>query len=96
MIEENPSFGYRTVAHLLGFTKNTAQRIFQLRGWQVRKRLVGFRPRIQSLPSVANAPNERCSTDMCRVWAGRDGWTTMALVPDCHSRAAGLAPVAQW
>lgn len=25
MIEENPSFGYRTVAHLLGFNKNTAQ-----------------------------------------------------------------------
>ena len=33
MIEENPSFGYRTVAHLLGFNKNTVQRIFQLRGW---------------------------------------------------------------
>ena len=86
MIEENPSFGYRTVAHLLGFNKNTVQRIFQLRGWQVRKRPVGFRPRIQSLPSVAKAPNERWATDMCRVWAGRDGWTTMALVIDCHSR----------
>ena len=23
---------------------------------------------------------------MCRVWAGRAGWTTMALVIDCHSR----------
>ena len=28
MIGENPSFGYRTVAHLLGFNKNTVQRIF--------------------------------------------------------------------
>ena len=44
MIEENPSFGYRTVAALLGFNKNTVQRIFQLKGWQVRKRPVGFRP----------------------------------------------------
>ena len=86
LIEDNPSFGYRTVAHLLGFNKNTVQRIFQLKGWQVRKRPVGFRPRIQSLPSVAKAPNERWATDMCRVWAGRDGWTTMALVIDCHSR----------
>lgn len=25
MIDENPSFGYRTVAHLLGFNKNTVQ-----------------------------------------------------------------------
>ena len=31
MIEENPSFGYRTVAGLLGFNKNTVQRIFQLK-----------------------------------------------------------------
>lgn len=86
MIEENPSFGYRTVAHLLEFNKNTVQRIFQLKGWQVRKRPVGFRPRVQALPSVAQRPNERWATDMCRVWAGRDNWTTLALVIDCHTR----------
>ena len=40
MIEENPSFGYRTVAGLLGMNKNTVQRIFQLKGWQVKKRPV--------------------------------------------------------
>ena len=80
MIEENPSFGYRTVAHLLDFNKNTVQRVFQIMGWQVRKRPVGFRPRIQSLPSVAAAPDERWATDMCRVWCGRDNWATLALV----------------
>lgn len=53
LIEENPSFGYRTVAHLLDFNKNTVQRVFQLMGWQVKKRPIGFRPRIQALPSVA-------------------------------------------
>ena len=58
MIEENPSFGYRTVAHLLDMNKNTVQRVFQIMGWQVRKRPVGLRPRIQALPSVATAPNE--------------------------------------
>lgn len=86
MIEENPAFGYRTVAYLLGFNKNTVQRIFQLRGWQVRKRPVGFRPRIEALPSVAQAPNERWSTDLARVWGGKDGWLTLALVMDCHTR----------
>ena len=86
LIEESPSFGYRTVAHLLGFNKNTVQRIFQLKGWQVRKRAIGFRPRIQALPSVASSPNERWSTDLCRIWAGRDGWATLALVIDCHTR----------
>ena len=59
-----------TVAFLLGFNKNTVQRIFQLKNWQVRKRPIGMRPRIQALPSVATAPNERWSTDLCRIWAG--------------------------
>ncbi|GAB3629038.1 hypothetical protein GCM10027419_38890 [Pandoraea terrae] len=36
MIEESPSFGYRTVAHLLEFNKNTVQRVYQLMGWQLR------------------------------------------------------------
>lgn len=65
MIEENPSFGYRTIAWLLGFNKNTVQRIFRLKGWQVRKRPVGARPRIEALPSVAEAPNERSLSALC-------------------------------
>ena len=86
MIEEEPSFGYRTVAGLLGMNKNTVQRIFRLKGWQVRKRPTGMRPRIEALPSVATAPDQRWSTDLCRVWGGRDGWLTLALVMDCHTR----------
>ena len=86
LIEEEPSFGYRTVAWLLGFNKNTVQRIFRLKGWQVRKRPAGARPRIEALPSAAEAPNERWSTDLCRVWTGQDGWSTLALVMDCHTR----------
>lgn len=86
LIEQNPSFGYRTVAALLGFNKNTVQRVFQLKGWQVRKRSVGFRPRIDSKPSQVASLNERWATDLCRVWAGRDGWAHLALVIDCHNR----------
>lgn len=46
----------------------------------MRKRPLGMRPRIQALPSVATAPNERRSTDLCRIWAGKDGGTSLALV----------------
>ena len=77
---------YRTVAGLLGMNKNTVQRIFQIKGWQVRKRPVGFRPRVQALPSVAQAPNERWATDLCRIWAGKVRWCTLAVVIDCYSR----------
>jgi putative transposase len=45
-----------------------------------------MRPRIQALPSVATAPNQRWATDLCRIWGGRDGWLTLALVIDCHTR----------
>ena len=86
LIEQEPSFGYRTVAGLLGMNKNTVQRIFRIKGWQVRKRAIGHRPRIEALPSVATAPNQRWATDLCRIWGGRDGWLTLALVIDCHSR----------
>ena len=67
MIEQEPSFGYRTVAALLGFNKNTVQRLFQIQSWQVKKRPVGRRPRVEALPSKAQAPNQRWATDLCRV-----------------------------
>ena len=86
MIEEEPAFGYRTVASLLDMNKNTVQRIFQIKGWQVRKRAIGNRPRVEALPSVASAPDLRWATDLCRIWGGRDGWLTLALVIDCHTR----------
>lgn len=86
LIEEEPSFGYRTVAGPLEMNKNTVQRIFQLMGWQVRKRALGARPRIQALPSVARTPDRRWATDLCRIWGGRDGWLVLALVIDYYTR----------
>jgi putative transposase len=59
MIGQGPSFGYRTVARLQRFNKNVVKRIFQIKTWQVQKRQIGTRPRIEAVPSVAAAPNER-------------------------------------
>lgn len=55
-------------------------------GQWVRKRAAGMRPRIRAVPSVATAPNERWSTDLAHVWTGNDGWASLALVIDCHTR----------
>ena len=52
----------------------------------MKKRAIGFRPRIEARASVATAPDQRWATDLCRVWGGRDGWLTLALVIDCHTR----------
>src|SRR5437868_1516312 len=54
----------RTLAHLLDFNKNTVQRVCQLKGWQVKKRPVGFRPRVEAKRSRAEQPNTRWATDL--------------------------------
>jgi len=87
VIDTLPYAGYRTVAWLLGENKNTVQRIFQLKGWQVRKRRSGHRPRVQSLPSAASRPNESWATDMARVWCGEEHrWCALTVVMDCYTR----------
>ena len=48
LIEVEPLFGYRMAASLLNIKKNIVQHVFQLKGLQVRKRLVGRRPLIQT------------------------------------------------
>lgn len=57
LIDQDPSYGYRIVAGLLNM--NIVQRIFQIRGSQVMKRPIGFRPRVEALPSVAVSPDQR-------------------------------------
>jgi putative transposase len=79
-------FGYRTVAGLLAMNKNTVQRIFPLRGWQVCKLPIDHRPRIEALPSVAKSVNERWSTDLCRLWADRHSGLILALRIKYHTR----------
>lgn len=89
IITDLPYAGYRTVAWLLGENKNTIQRLFQIKGWQVRKRRSGARPRVQALPSVASRPNERWATDTARVWCDYiHRWCALTLVIDCHTREA--------
>lgn len=86
LIEESPSFGYRTVAHLLGFNKNTVQRVFQLMGWQGPQAA----HRVQaSDPGIAvsgyQAQRALVAGPVPRL-AGRDGWAALALVIDCHTQ----------
>ena len=86
VIERFPTYGYRRIAFMLDWNRKVEQRICQLKGWQVRKRSRGHRPRVKATPSVAEAPNQRWATDLARVWCGRDRWCHIALVIDCASR----------
>ena len=86
VINEFPNYGYRRVAVVLGWNKKVVQRIFQIKGWQVKKRSKGRRPRAQRLKSVAIGPNERWAMDMALVWCGKDRWCSLAVVIDCATR----------
>jgi transposase InsO family protein len=55
----------------------------RLAGAQARHRNA---PKVQALPSVSTRLDERWATDLCRAWGGRDGWLSLALVIDCHTR----------
>lgn len=87
LIEESPELGYRRVSYYLEENRKKIQRIFQIKGWQVRKRAVGKRPRIQALKSESSQLNERWATDLANVWCGsKDRWARIALVIDCYNR----------
>lgn len=42
LIEQEHLLGYRTLAWLSGFETNTVQRVFQIKGWQVRSGPIGL------------------------------------------------------
>lgn len=54
-----------------------------LKGYQCRKRALGFRLRAKAKASVAHAPDMRWATDIASVWCGeQDRWSALTLVMD--------------
>jgi len=86
IIEKFPSYGYRMISAVLKVNRKPVQRILQIKKWQVRKRAKGHRPRVQALKSRAEISNVRWATDLAKIWCGRDGWCSLALVIDCCDR----------
>lgn len=85
-MERFPTYGYRRLANETGLNKKAVQRILQLKGWQVRKRAKGHRPRAENMPSKSFLPNERWAIDMTRVWCNKEGWCALAAVIDTCTR----------
>ncbi len=85
-LERFPSYGYRRLACVLGENRKPIQRILQLKGWQVRKRPQGFRPRARSLPSITSRPDERWAMDLTHVWCCKDRRASLAGIIDCCTR----------
>ena len=92
IIEEEPSCGVRGVWSRLRFRDGIAvnrkkvHRIMRLKGWTVRQRRQGKRPRAKAMKSIASRPNERWATDIALVNCGEDGWCAFVPVVDCCTR----------
>jgi len=86
MMEKFSTYGYRRLALLTSINKKAVQRILQIKGWQVRKRAKGYRPRAKKMPSRSDFPNQRWAIDMTRVWCGKDHLGTLAAVIDTCTR----------
>jgi len=92
VIEDNPGYGIRKVWAVLRFRKGVVvnrkkvARIMRLKGWTLRQRRPGMRPRVRGARSVSERSNELLKTDMTHIYCGGDGWRHMPLVIDCADR----------
>lgn len=93
IIERFPAFGIRRVWAWLRFrmgikvNRKKVARLMRLKGWTVRQRRTGLRPRVAVSESKAENPDQRWSTDVALVFCGReDGWCSFVPVIDCCTR----------
>lgn len=92
IITEYPAFGIRSVWAWMRFrdgiliNRKKVERIMQRKGWTLKARRVGKRPRVEVTRSVADHPNERWATDLAMVHCGEDGWCSVVPVIDCCTR----------
>jgi len=92
IIEERPTYGVRRAWAWLRYrmgvkvNRKKVHRLMRLKGWTLRTRRTGRRPRVEAFPSVAAEPNQRWSTDIALVDCGVDGWCVFVPVLDCCTR----------
>lgn len=92
IIEEHPAFGIRGVWAWMRFVdgqpvnRKKVERIMRRKGWTLKQRRVGRRPRVEVTRSVTERPDQRWATDLAMVHRGADGWCSIVPVIDCCTR----------
>lgn len=93
VIQECPAFGIRKVWAVLNFqlqyrvNRKAVARVMRRRGWTLKQRRVGSRPRVKHWKSIAERPDERWATDIALIFCGaQDGWCSLVPVVDCCTR----------
>jgi len=93
LIERFPQFGIRRIWAYLRFrlgelvNRKKVARIMRIKGWTMRQRKRGLRPRVEISRSRAEQPDQRWSTDIALVFCGaEEGWCSFVPVIDCCTR----------
>jgi putative transposase len=74
---------------LFAVNRKKVARIMRLKGWTMRQRKTGLRPRVEISRSQAERPDQRWGTDIALVFCGaEDGWCSFVPVLDCCTREA--------
>ncbi len=87
-----PTFGIRRVWAVLKFglgriiNRKAVARLMRIKGWTLRQRRQGGRPRVKVPRSVTESPDQRWSTDIAMVFCGKEGWCSFVPVIDCCTR----------
>lgn len=93
VIQAYPAFGIRKVWAYLRYrlkekvNRKKVARLMRRKGWTLKQRRKGGRPRVQGWRSIAEKPNQRWATDIALVFCGaQDGWCSFVPVLDCCTR----------
>lgn len=109
MIDRFPKAGIRMITARLRdelkklINRKAVARILKLKGWLVKQRPKGFRPRTKGMKSRAELPNQRWAIDTTHFMTKKDGWCHLTAIIDCCDRQiigwrvskSGKAKVAQ-
>jgi putative transposase len=92
IIDEKPYFGLRRIHWQLNrerkekVNRKAVHRILKIKGWLMKKRPKGLRPRVRAWKSQTDQPNKRWAIDTSHFMTAQDGWCHITAVIDCCDR----------
>lgn len=92
VIDQHPYFGLRRIHWKVNrdggcrVNRKAIHRVLKLKGWTIKKRPTGMRPRVKGWKSRTNHPDTRWAIDTSHFSTERDGWCHITAVIDCCDR----------
>lgn len=91
VIQQYPWYGLDRIHHQLKMqgrvvNRKAVHRILKLKGWTLRERPSGKRPRVRGMISQTHESNTRWAIDTTHLMTEESGWSHVTMVVDCCDR----------